>query len=86
MTVVTPLLLVVIVVIDFIVPEPSIVVPAGRFEHVADVISNSTGKTSTPGGAANALPATTANAAIARIASEDRFTFSPFDSSQRGWW
>ena len=44
MIVVTPFLLVVKVVIDFSMPEPWIVVPAGRFGHVADVISNSTGK------------------------------------------
>jgi hypothetical protein len=86
MIVVTPFLLVVTVVIDFIVPDPWIVVPAGRFGHVADDISKVTSSVPTSGGAASALPATTANAAIAKTASEDRFTFSPFYSSLRGWW
>ena len=80
MIVVTPFLSVLIVVIDFSVPEPWIVVPVGRFEHVADDMSKLTGLVVTSGGAATALPAPSANAAIAKTASADRFTFSPFDS------
>ena len=60
MTVATPLALTKIVVMDFSVPDPVIVVPEGRFEHVADVTVKLTDEVSTNGFArAGAPPITT---------------------------
>jgi hypothetical protein len=49
MTVVTPLALVLSIVIDFSTPDPLIVVPLGRFEHVADESVKLTGNVSING-------------------------------------
>ena len=56
---VIPLASVRIVVIDFCVPEPVIVVPAGRFEHFPDVMVNETVDVSivAPPSAAKSAPA-----------------------------
>jgi hypothetical protein len=56
--VVSPLASVLVVVIDFSVPAPSIVVPSGRFEQLSDEITKLTGNVSTvaPPSAALAVP------------------------------
>jgi hypothetical protein len=61
---VVPSALVLATVIDFSVPEPVSVVPAGKFGHVAEVITKLTGNVSIVAPfPANADPMTSVNAA-----------------------
>ena len=82
-----PLASVLVVVIDFKVPEPSIVVPSGRFEQLSEEITKLTGDVSTvapPGAALALVPWHSTSRTVTTAVVMSRFTSNiPLESDLR---